>query len=104
MEPKKGIKNMTELYYTPPTQEIFNEVKEKAIEIWSKMGDEPSYSQEKIGAIKDIGNVQDNFMYMVAMFDIHNQRILAEKLSPETRLAIRERMIDGGNTEFLIPF
>jgi hypothetical protein len=29
---------------------------------------------------------------------------LAEKLSPETRQAIRERMIDGGNEEWMIPF
>ena len=92
------------LYYTAPTDKQFNELKEKAIEIWSVMGDEPSYSQEKIGRIKDIRNVQDNFMYMVAMFDQNNQAKLANKLSEETRKAVRERMIDGGNPEFLIPF
>ena len=96
--------NEAKLYYTPPTDEQFNELKEKAIEIWSPMGDEPSYAEEKIGRIKNIQNVQDNFMYMVAMFDQNNQRKLAEKLSPETRKAVRERMIDGGNPEYLIPF
>jgi hypothetical protein len=90
---------MDGLYYTPPSDEQFNELKEKAIKIWSGMGDEPSYSQEKIGRIKDIGNIEDNFMYMVAMFDINNQRILAESLSPEARLAVRERMIDGGQPD-----
>lgn len=92
------------LYYTPPAQDQFNELKEKAIEIWSTMGDEPSYSQEKIGRIKDIHNVGDNFMYMVAMFDIHNQLKLADMLSEETRYQVRIRMIDGGQPLVMIPF
>jgi len=95
---------MTRLYYTPPTDEEFNELKERAIEIWSTMGDEPSYSQEKINGIKNIKNISDNFMYMVAMFDINNQSILAKKLSPKTRLSVKERMLDGGNPEYLIAF
>lgn len=97
-------KFMPNLYYTPPTDEQFNEVKEKAIELWSTMGDEPSYSEQKIARIKDIENVSDNFMYMVAMFDVGNQGRLAEKLSKETRKAIRERMIDGGNPPEYIRF
>ncbi len=89
-------KFMPKLYYTPPTDEQFDEVKQEAIKIWSKMGDEPSYSEEKISRIKDIENVSDNFMYMVAMFDINNQRLLANSLSEDTKKAVRERMIDGG--------
>ena len=100
---KKSMQE-AKLYYTPPSDSQFNELKEKAIEIWSTMGDEPSYAEEKIGRIKDIKNIQDNFMYMVAMFDINNQVKLAEKLSMETRMAVRDRMIDGGNPEYLIPF
>ena len=92
------------LYYTPPPDDHFDELKKRSIEIWSVMGDEPSYSQEKIGRIKDIKNVEDNFMYMVAMFDFHNQIKLSEKLSVETRKSVRDRMIDGGNPQFLIPF
>lgn len=94
----------SELYYTAPSDEQFNELKEKAIEIWSTIGDEPRYSREKIGRIKDIQNIKDNFMYMVAMFDIHNQRLLASKLKPETRKSVRERMVDGGQPEMFIEF
>ena len=86
---------MNILYYTPPTDEQFNELKERAIEIWSTMGDEPSYSQDKIGRIKDIKNVGDNFMYMVAMYDQYNQRKLASKLTKATREAVAERISDG---------
>ena len=68
------------------------------------MGDEPSYSQQKIARIKDIQNISDNFMYIVAMYDIHNQSKLAATLSEKTRKEVRARMIDGGNPEALIPF
>ena len=104
MEEDKIDMDEAKLYYTPPADEQFDEVKEKAIEIWSTMGDEPSYSEEKIGRIKDIANVGDNFMYIVAMFDINNQRKLAEKLSDETRGAIAERIKDGGAPDYYNPF
>ena len=95
---------MAKLYYIPPTDEQFNELKQKAIEIWKEYDNKYGYVDEKINAIKDIGNIQDNFMYMVAMFDINNQRKLAEKLSQETRIAVKDRMIDGGSSPEYIVF
>lgn len=97
---------MTEpkLYYTPPTDEQFNELKEKVIEIWQEYDNKFGYVDEKVGRIKDMGNIQDNFMYIVAMFDSSNQRKLAGKLSKETREAVRARMIDGGSSEEYIAF
>lgn len=95
---------MSKLYYTPPTDEQFDELKEKAIEIWNTYDNTYGYVDEKVGRIKDIKNVGDNFMYMVAMFDINNQAILASKLSDETRQAVSERMIDGGNPSEFNPF
>ena len=92
------------LYYTAPSDEMFDELKAKAMEVWQGYDNEYGYATEKIDRIKDIGNVKDNFMYMVSMFDQDNQRKLAEKLSPDTRRAVRDRMIDGGNPEDLIPF
>ncbi len=92
------------LYYTAPKDEQFNELKEKAIEIWKTYDDTHGYSSGKIDRIKDIKNFRDNFMYIVAMFDIQNQVKLAEKLSKETRIAVRERMIDGGNSPEYIKF
>lgn len=95
---------MTRLYYTPPTNEIFNELKEAAIELWQTYDYEFGDATKKVNSIKDITNVQDNFMYMVAMFDMGNQRKLSALLSEETRKAIRERMIEGGNEEQYIVF
>lgn len=95
---------MERLYYTPPSDEIFEEVREKAIEVWESLGAHPSYLEEKVGRIKEIGNVKDNVMYVVSMFDHHNQGNLALRLSPEAREALRERMEEGGQPSYLIPF
>lgn len=94
---------MQRLYYTPPSDEIFEEVKKASIYIWSDYEDE-RYVNEKVGRIKDISNISDNMMYMVAMFDIYNQKALSKLLSKEAKIAIRERMIDGGCPSYLIPF
>lgn len=91
---------MTKLYYTAPSDEMFEEVKREAMELWKIVdtdNDKYGYATEKINRIKDIANVQDNFMYMIAMFDIDNQSQLASKLSYDTRQAIRDRMVDGGS-------
>lgn len=94
----------TKLYYTPPPDDQFDELKAAAIGLWSTMGSEPSYPKEKIGRIKDLANVSDNFMYMVAMFDVFNQAKLAERLSKETREAVRERLLAGGARSENVPF
>ncbi len=85
---------MSELYYTAPSDEIFEEVKKEAIAIWSTYED--PYKSDKIGRIKDIKNVSDNLMYMVAMFDWVNQHKLATRLSEEAREAIHDRLATGG--------
>ena len=88
---------MEKLYYTPPKNKYFEELKSKAMELWNTYDDEFGYASGKINRIKDIENIKDNFMYIVAGFDYSNQRKLFEKLSEETRKEVRKRMIDGGN-------
>lgn len=85
------------LYYTPPTEEQFMEVKIKAIALWSTYDNTYGYADEKISRIKDIKNVGDNFMYIIAMFDVNNQLKLANELSDSTRKAVSDRIISGGN-------
>jgi nitrate reductase beta subunit len=97
---------MTRIYYTPPVDEVFNEVKAKAIELWREIAglEQPGvemtrgdllYLEEKL-RIKDFENVGDNLMTIVAMFDYANQAKLSQKISEASRIAIRTRMIDGG--------
>lgn len=84
---------MIDKYYIAPTDEVFNEVKQKCIEIWETYDNQFGYVDEKVGAIKDIGNIKDNAMYMVAMFDHVNRVKLLSNLSPEARAFVEERML-----------
>ena len=90
------------LYYTPPSDEIFQELKQASMDLWIEGYPEdrsPFYAKVKTDRIKGIANVGDNFVYIVAMFDIHNQRKLADKLTPETRKAVYDRLVDGGQPD-----
>lgn len=91
------------LYYLAPPNEQFQELKEKAIELWREL-DYGNYANEKIEAIKGLENIRDNFLHIVAMFDYFNQIALASKLSEGTRKAIRDRMKAGGATRGYIVF
>ena len=92
------------LYYTAPSNEEFEEVKAKAIEIWNDYSNEFGYRDEKINQIKNLQNISDNVMYIVAMFDMNNQVALSMILSPGTRKAISDRMKAGGNPPEANPF
>lgn len=91
---------MTKLYYTAPSDECFDDMKRAAERIWSGY-DEP-YRGEKMQRIAHVQNIGDNFMYLFAMFDIKNQWKCAQMLKSETKKAVRERMLDGGNPPFMI--
>ena len=89
---------MTNLYYTAPDDPIFKEMKAVCIKVWGRYKDSPGgYMDEKINRIKDIQNISDNFMFMFAMFDMENQAEVVSKLTQETKQALLERMIAGGN-------
>ncbi len=79
------------LYYTPPSDEIFNEIKQAAMTTWRVMhDDEYGYVTEKIDRIKDLQNVKDNYMYMIAMFDLSGRKYLLSMLTPEARQRVLE--------------
>lgn len=86
-----------DLYYTPPSDELFSELQQKAIILWSQY--DALYAKGKISRIETLKNVRDNFMYMVAMFDWPNQNKLSQVLSPECRLAIAQRYQAGGASD-----
>lgn len=90
---------MSNLYYQAPSDTAFEEMKKECIAQWHTHDNLGGYRDEKIARIKDIQNVQDNFMYMLAMFDMHGQSGVISRLSEETKSAVRERMVAGGNNE-----
>lgn len=81
-----------ELYYTAPSDEIFKDIKDNAIKIWQGYDDTYGYASEKIDSIKNLINLKDNYMYIVAMFDNDNQHKLLSMVKPETADLIREAM------------
>lgn len=81
-----------ELYYVPPSDEVFNDLKSASITLWKTYDDTYGYATQKVDRIKDLENVSDNFMYMFAMFDGNNQQKVMDLVSAETAKAILERM------------
>jgi len=95
---------MKKLYYTPPTDEQFEEVKQRSIQLWATKNTGGGYSQNKIDSIKDMHNIEDNVMSIIAQFDIFNMALLASMLTDDTRKIISDRMIDGGSPDEANPF
>lgn len=94
-------------YYSAPSDKIFDEIKDKAIELWTNKypaDKHPYYTEKKVASIKNLTNLGDNFMYIVAMFDMNNQTELGTMISDEAKKEIRDRLIDGGTPKVLIPF
>lgn len=86
---------MENLYYTAPRNKEFNDLKEKAIEVWKEIATNPNYAEEKIGRIKDLENIKDNFMYIFSIFDPFNQRKVMNKISEKTATEIIRRLVAG---------
>jgi len=71
-------------YYTTPPQEIFDDIKAQAINIWNTYDDTYGYRTEKVTRVNAIENVRDNAWFIVAMFDGDNIRKLISMVRPET--------------------
>ena len=87
---------MTSLYYTPPSDQSFEDMKKSALMVWSQYEGSPgNYYQEKVARVRDIKNIGDNFLYMFAMFDSSNQAKVVKLLQLKTKRELRERLLDG---------
>ena len=75
-----------------PSQEIFNEMKAIATEIWETYDNRFGYVDEKLGRINSFDNIQDNAMVFYRMFDIQNQTTFFFKSSPEVRDYIKNNL------------
>ena len=97
-------KDTTDLYYSNPSDKIFNEVKQISMVLWGTYDDTYGYATGKIDSIKNLPNTNGYFMEIISMFDFRNQTKLAKTLSKESNFAIRERLIYGGASEIYIAF
>ena len=79
------------LYYTPPTDEVFNDVKNNALSIWESYDNTFGYVDKKKERT-NIENVGDNFMFIVAQFDLHNRFKLFKMIKDESKNEILKRL------------
>ena len=70
-------------YHDTPSQEVFEEIKEKAIEIWNTYDNQYGYVDEKVEYINSLHNYHDNAWAIVGMFDSINRLKLLAKVSAE---------------------
>lgn len=83
---------MTFNYYEPPSEEVFNEIKRAAIELWRTYDDTYHYASDKVARIEHLKNIQDNAWYMVGMFDTENQYRLIHMLDEPTKIVVAEML------------
>lgn len=79
------------LYYTAPSDEIFEEVKRKSIAIWMLLDGDEYEINNSIEYIQKIKNIKDNMMFIVAMFDNTNIQELFKHLSLKSKNALVDR-------------
>lgn len=72
-----------------PSQEIFNEMKAIATEIWETYDNKFGYVDEKLKRINSFDNIQDNAMMFYRMFDWQNQTTFKSKASLEVLIYIK---------------
>ena len=80
-----------ELFYTPPKDGCFEELRTICIRFWRSF-DEVEYVEEKINRIKDLKNESCNFVMMVQKINPISIQIIAKCLSLETRNEISMRI------------
>ncbi len=66
-----------------PSQEVFDEMKAIATDIWNTYSNQFGYVDEKLKRINSFSNIQDNAMVFYRMFDWDNQSIFRSKASQE---------------------
>ena len=86
------MKTSEELFYIPPSDTCFDELKEVCIRFWETFDNQFSYVTEKIDSIKDLPNEGSNFVSMVQMIHPISRKLIANVLSLETRNEISMRL------------
>jgi len=95
--------NSIQLFYKPPKDEYFDELKRLCIRFWEVYEEYPLFTehakkliedfrQSKINQIKDLRNEGTNFMSMILMIHPMTRKVIAKHLSLETRNEISMRL------------
>ena len=104
-----------ELFYKPPKDEYFEELKSLCIRFWKLFPNhntldenqyqlEVEYANEKISRIKSLENKGSNFISMVQMIHENYRIVLSKLLSLETRNEISMRLYGWEKESEFDPF
>lgn len=107
--------NSVELFYTPPKNEYFDELKSLCIRFWEVFPEytlwdekqnelEREYANSKIEQIKNLKNEGSNFAMMVQMIHQNSREVLVKHLSLETRNQISMRLYGWDKENEFDPF
>jgi hypothetical protein len=88
----------TKIYYKPPGQECFDDLKSACIRYFKTFDNDFGYADEKIKTLESLENVGGNFMTMVKMIHPLAWEVITEVLTLETRVHISARLEDGGHS------
>ena len=91
---------MKKLYYIAPVDSIFGEVRSEAIKIWNQYDNHEAHIEH----LKEMQNIKDNMMYILAEFDEENQEILFNRMSDETQIAISDRVKSVNSTDIITKY
>lgn len=75
-----------------PAQEIFDEMKSIATDIWNTYDNQYGYVTKKLDRINSFDNIEDNAMVFYRMFDTQNQMTFFFKASPEVKVYIKNNL------------
>lgn len=70
--------------FETPSQEIFEDLKQAATQIWNTYDDTYGYRTEKLDRVNSISNYADNAMVTYRMFDGSNQTKMRALVSEKT--------------------
>jgi hypothetical protein len=87
----------TKIYYKPPKQEYFDDLKSACIRYFKTFDNDFGYVDEKIKTLESLENVGGNFMTMVKMIHPLAWEVITEIVTLETRVHISARLEDGGH-------
>ena len=91
------LKKKRSIYDTAPPDDVFAEVHNKAVEYWrNNFSDEHGYVTGKVERINGIANHDDNYLFILNMFDTINEGKCLATMSKKTRTYIYESKIAKG--------
>jgi hypothetical protein len=93
--------NDIKLFYTPPNDKVFEELKNACIKFWTICfkEDGKDYVDEKVSRINSLKNEGSNFISMVQMIHPNSRILIAKQLSYETRYEVSRRLYGSGSED-----